>query len=49
MDPICENEDPEPVSKNDDESPVYFNTLPKNQYAKRLKAFMCRELLKQIY
>ena len=49
MNPTCKNEDPEPVPKNDDESPVYFNTLSKNQYAKRLKTFMCRELPEQIY
>ena len=32
----------------DDRSLVYFNTLPKKQYAKRLKTSMCRELFKQI-
>ena len=40
--PICENEDPEPFCKNGDQTPVYFNTLPKKQYAKKSKTSMCR-------
>ena len=46
--PFYKNEDLEPICKNDDQSLVYFNAVPKKQYAKRLKASMCRELLKQI-
>ena len=45
--PVCENEGPESVFKNDDRS-AYFKRLPKKQYVKRSKAFMCKESLKQI-
>ena len=46
--PFFENEDLEPVCKNDDRILVYFNALPKKQYAKRLKTSMWKELFKQI-
>ena len=46
--PICENENPHLVCKNDDQSLLYFNALPKSQYAKRSKVLISRELLKQL-
>ena len=44
----CEKEDPKLFTENDDQSLVYFNTLPKKQYAKGSKTSMRRHLLKQI-
>ena len=46
--PIFENENPHLVCKNDHQSLLYFNALPKKQYAKRSKVLMSRELLKQL-